>query len=241
MIAFKEEISRMNARLKKKIMDIYNAEAMRYDYTRAFYEKGYGGEREKEILISHCIGTLILDLACGTGRLLGPFISRRSEVVGIDLSRSMLLIAKMKVPEAHLILGDVENLPFREFMFNCIVCSRALRYFESLEQALREAYRCLRKGGKIALSFESQDPLWVRLFCRLGVLDPFHFRYRIKEIRHLLFEQGFNVIHEGCIFYFGVAIYERMPKFLVRFLKLFDRSARYGRNEIIIGMKLPRI
>ncbi len=57
-------------------------------------------------------GNRVLDVACGTGKSLGPLIARGWSVVGIDASEGMLAEARHKLgPEVRLIPHDMRDLP----------------------------------------------------------------------------------------------------------------------------------
>lgn len=52
-----------------------------------------------------------LDFACGTGRVTEMMSARFSHSVGIDISAAMLDRARMRVPSAHFVQGDVITTP----------------------------------------------------------------------------------------------------------------------------------
>jgi ubiquinone/menaquinone biosynthesis C-methylase UbiE len=101
----------------------------------------------------------ILDVGCGTGTLLD--VMAREDygdyLVGIDFSRNMLRNAKGKITESgsanrvDLVCADAECLPFRMSSFSAITCTGVLRFFPSPEVALREDYRVLEPGGRLAM------------------------------------------------------------------------------------------
>jgi len=76
-----------------------------------------------------------LDFACGTGRVLAHLRSRAAESVGVDLSESMLDVAREKAPGARLILADLtrDDVLGGE-AFDLIT---AFRFFPNAEPELR--------------------------------------------------------------------------------------------------------
>ena len=57
-------------------------------------------------------GDRVLDVACGTGKSLGPLIARGWSAVGVDVSEGMLAEARRKLgPEVRLIERDMRTLP----------------------------------------------------------------------------------------------------------------------------------
>jgi demethylmenaquinone methyltransferase/2-methoxy-6-polyprenyl-1,4-benzoquinol methylase len=93
-------------------------------------------------------GSLLLDLACGTGDLAD--IARRAghRVVGSDLSAGMLARRHEPFPAVQ---ADAARLPFVDGSLDGILCGYALRNFTDLPGALGEAARVLRPGGRLAV------------------------------------------------------------------------------------------
>jgi demethylmenaquinone methyltransferase / 2-methoxy-6-polyprenyl-1,4-benzoquinol methylase len=93
-------------------------------------------------------GSLVLDLACGTGAL-GDIAQRCGyRVLGADMSAGMLAGRARNFAAA---LSDAAALPFATGAFDGVVCAYALRNFTDLEASLKEAARVVRPGGRIAL------------------------------------------------------------------------------------------
>src|SRR5262249_59312442 len=63
---------------------------------------------DQEFVARHCPdGGRLIDLGCGTGRLLLTFARRRCRVLGVDLSSEMLKVAAGKARAAGLAVGLV--------------------------------------------------------------------------------------------------------------------------------------
>jgi ubiquinone/menaquinone biosynthesis C-methylase UbiE len=98
---------------------------------------------------------LVLDINCGPGAYLRN-ISSDQEVVGLDLSRGLLLKAregckkKGTYENVSLIRGDMRKLPFRPDVFDDVVHIQAFGYFSDKknESVLSEIYRTLKEEGK---------------------------------------------------------------------------------------------
>lgn len=92
----------------------------------------------------------LLDLACGTGRIIGHLNQHFSRSVGIDISANMLKVAAAEVPGVRLVHGDVTDpLVLEQDRFDVIT---AFRFFANAEPALRGAVidkisSLLRPGG----------------------------------------------------------------------------------------------
>lgn len=99
----------------------------------------------------------ILDVGCGTGRHSIELAKRGYNVVGIDLSESMLNRAKEKALAENLTVTfqqhDARNLPFEnEFDLAIILCEGGFCLMETDEmnfQILQGASRSLKENGKL--------------------------------------------------------------------------------------------
>jgi SAM-dependent methyltransferase len=103
----------------------------------------------------------ILDLGTGTGTLALAAIQRwpAVEVVGLDLSREMIAQANREADRVirgrdrrrlTTVVGDAEDLPFEAGAFDLVVSSFVIQLVGNRAQALREALRVLRPGGRLA-------------------------------------------------------------------------------------------
>jgi len=93
-------------------------------------------------------GSVVLDLACGTGDLCRDLEKAEALPIGVDLSFGMLANARTTAP---LLQGDALRLPFADGTVDGVTCGFALRNFVELEPFLRELGRVVRPGGRIAL------------------------------------------------------------------------------------------
>jgi demethylmenaquinone methyltransferase/2-methoxy-6-polyprenyl-1,4-benzoquinol methylase len=92
-------------------------------------------------------GSLVLDLACGTGDLAQELIASGSRTIGVDFSAGMLAASHTDAP---LMRGDASRLPLRDASFDGVVCGFALRNFVELTGVFSEIARVLRTGGRFA-------------------------------------------------------------------------------------------
>jgi len=99
----------------------------------------------------------VLDVATGTG-FVSLSLSKFCEAVcGVDISFSMLRIAKAKARKANLtgieyINGDAENLCLRDGIFDTVICNFSMFYFPDQNKAAKEMSRVLKPDGKLIFS-----------------------------------------------------------------------------------------
>jgi Methylase involved in ubiquinone/menaquinone biosynthesis len=87
-------------------------------------------------------------LDVGTATAIIPSIYRKGPSVGLDISLGMLKRAKKVCP---LVLGDGENLPFKDSTFDTLTVAFTLRNIPNKERAVEEFYRVLRKDGNLII------------------------------------------------------------------------------------------
>src|SRR5881409_520083 len=102
----------------------------------------------------------VLDVGTGTGlvaHLVAPKVSP-GMVLGIDLSENMLSIARAKKQKNVQFVGmAAEHLVFRPETFDLVTMGEALTYFADPSEALAEAHRVLRPGGRLAASCQRRS------------------------------------------------------------------------------------
>lgn len=105
-------------------------------------------------------GQKILDVATGTGIVAiaaAQIVGNKGKVIGVDISRGMLIQAQQKIEAAslqniELIEADADYLNFSDNSFDVIFCSSAIPWFSNIPNVLRLWYRFLKKDGLVAFS-----------------------------------------------------------------------------------------
>jgi demethylmenaquinone methyltransferase/2-methoxy-6-polyprenyl-1,4-benzoquinol methylase len=96
-------------------------------------------------------GARTLDLACGTGDLLGELGAIGARGLGLDRSGGMLAAARRRGVRVPLLRAAGEALPLRTAALDGAVCGFALRNFVDIAPVLREVARVLRPGARLAI------------------------------------------------------------------------------------------
>jgi len=135
------------------VQEMFNGIASRYDLLNKIISLGldsYWRKRTLEMLLLPLgYPETVLDLACGTGDFTKALAAKNIRAVGVDLSLQMLLNAK--VDQANLLLCKGESLAIKDESIGAVVSGFALRNFTDQEQILKEIFRILIPGGRIAL------------------------------------------------------------------------------------------
>jgi ubiquinone/menaquinone biosynthesis C-methylase UbiE len=100
-------------------------------------------------------GQQVLDVACGTGALTLAVAGRvlpNGAAFGLDASQEMLAVARRKPGAIKWYEGRAESLPFDDATFDAVVSQFGLMFFDDRIAALREMWRVLRPGGRLAVA-----------------------------------------------------------------------------------------
>lgn len=102
--------------------------------------------------------SVIMDLGCGTGRIVRQFVERGARTVGVDISQQMLCVAceNQQNPiyeRSHLISGDAVALPFLNGVFHVVVAIHLFHLFPDWHSSLLEVQRLLKPGGVLITGF----------------------------------------------------------------------------------------
>src|SRR5919106_5256705 len=134
----------------RAVRAMFDAIAPRYDLLNRVLTFGMdmGWRRLTVGSLSLPRGSLVLDVACGTGDLCRLLVEAGYWAIGIDNSPGMLRNAHTDVP---LVLADALSIPFRTASADGLTCGFALRNVVDLGRLFDEMARVVRPGGRIAL------------------------------------------------------------------------------------------
>jgi SAM-dependent methyltransferase len=114
--------------------------AFRPLYTKALHELGVGH------------GKNLLDCGCGAGLFCRLAAGLGAQVSGIDAAEPLVAIARSRLPGADFRVGDMEELPYADEMFDMVTGFNSFQFASDPAAALREAGRVARPGGKVSVA-----------------------------------------------------------------------------------------
>lgn len=149
----------------------------------------------------------ILDIGCGNGRNLMPFLKKGFDCIGIDSSKELIRIAKQKVPGAKLVVANAVKLPFPDKSMDYVICLAVLHHLKPKyhEKALSEIKRVLKPNGKAGIAvwnklqprfFWGKKEQMVPWKTNTKVVERYYYFFNFWELKKLLKNQGF-AIKEG--------------------------------------------
>jgi ubiquinone/menaquinone biosynthesis C-methylase UbiE len=129
----------------------------------------------------------ILDVGCGTGRLLRAAADRwpQAGLIGVDPAARMVERARRLLPGAALEVAPAEALPLPDATVDLVLSCVSFHHWSDQPKGLAEAGRVLRSSGRLCLA-DIVLPRWV---ARL-------FRSRARSaaaLEHLLEAAGFQI------------------------------------------------
>lgn len=122
-------------------------------------------------------GAKVLDLGCGPGIVAQHVAARGFQVYAVDFSTELLARAQYHLNEGttgrtYLAQVDAHTLPFKDNVFDAILCIALIVWVTDPAQVLREVARVLRPGGTVIITARNR-------FCIENVFDPFYWLWRL--------------------------------------------------------------
>jgi len=145
---------------------------------------------------------VVLDLGSGGGIdcfLAAKKVGVKGKVIGVDMTPEMVAKARVNAQKGHYAnvefrLGEIEHLPVADGSVDVVISNCVINLVPDKGQVYREAFRALRRGGRLAISdvvatrpISARDranpALWSS--CSSGALE-------VKELKSLLRRAGFK-------------------------------------------------
>lgn len=139
------------------------------------------------------MGSLILEVGCGTGEDMLKVAKSGQNVIGLDISYEMTMTAQKKMGgeglthETYFSVGDAEELPFESNLFDASYMVASLHHLEDPLSGLKEMRRCVKPGGLVIIG--SEPNRWPYLFKTIK-----HSKIGIKFLR---------IFRDDCTLYRG--------------------------------------
>ncbi len=201
-----------------------------YDYgpTRGPVTRKFHRERIERILMMlkqfDMNGRDIIDVGCGAGAYVLT-LAERNHVFGLDLARDHLrrlheFLKQNQLSEnAHCIVGDAQNLPFREHAFDLAICSEVLEEVLRPRKVLQDMRYVLSNGGLAVFSMPNLvSRFWLRVKLHLIVRGGSeearkHTGFSFYLQRRMIRKEGYQIIRtDGMLKPFYIVLAKVQPE-----------------------------
>ena len=101
----------------------------------------------------------VLDVGCGTGLFIKKIVGMAKFIIGIDISRGMIEIAKEKCEQfrnVHLICGDADYMPLQKNKIDKIFSFTLLQNMPEMHKIIKEFLHIAKSNSKIILTFNKK-------------------------------------------------------------------------------------
>ncbi len=130
-----------------------------YDVTSEMYEERYGDEQKRKYKKAlekvNVSDRTLLDVGCGSGLFFREVTENARLVVGVDISRKLLLKAKEEArtfPNAFMLQADADHLPFEKESFDIVLSFTMLQNMPNPNKTLIEIKRVIKREGKVVVT-----------------------------------------------------------------------------------------
>ncbi|MEM3699440.1 MAG: methyltransferase domain-containing protein [Candidatus Bathyarchaeia archaeon] len=132
----------------------------RYDLTAHIYDMRYAEEQTAKIKaaleeLAMEKFAWVFDVGCGTGILFDYVTEKAEAIVGLDISKKILLYAKNRAKNfgnLHLVLADADNIPIKDNVFTHVFGITVLQNMPSPTKTLEEIKRVAKENAVIVVS-----------------------------------------------------------------------------------------
>jgi ubiquinone/menaquinone biosynthesis C-methylase UbiE len=174
----------------------------------------------------------ILDIACGTGPLFPKIraVAPDARFYGIDISPRLCEMARKNNPDAEIVVGDAESMPFQDNYFDVVFMTETFAYIQDRPKALSEVWRVLKHGGVFIVTVPNRDWLQYDFYEKIRdkkrhPVEEHYFRF--EEITNLLTASGFQIrAYRGSDNLYYYAPYHKYEQVLAFFLPFLHRKMK---------------
>ena len=197
-----------------KVQGVFTSVASRYDIMNDLMSLGIHRIWKEAMIdwLAPRAAQKLLDVAGGTGDISFKFLKRSGSghATVLDITENMLIEGRKRAESAQMlnnldwIVGDAMSLPFSDNSFDVYTISFGIRNVTQPQQALNEAFRVLRPGGRLMVLEFSQIPVPLvqkaydiysfNVIPAMGELianDQNSYRYLVESIRNFPDQETF--------------------------------------------------
>ena len=164
-----------------------------------------------DLIQSLDLQSLVLDIGCGPGRVLGFLAKRGVRCIGLDRSRISLRLAVQRYARPGVVADNL-NLPLADGTADVVISDGVIHHTENPQAAFEENFRVLKSGGRMYLAVYKPSGRYPLLYRFPGALIRAAVRHKVLEPFMVLFF--------------------RVPYFMVHFLRSRGRRTWAGTRNL---------
>ncbi len=160
------------------------------------------GKIKKRVNVSDCI----IDYGCGTGTLSIEVSGNVKEIIGIDISKNMIKIAKQKTKNRNIenieyIKTTLFDERFKKESFDIILAFNVLHFLKDTTKVVQRINELLKPGGLLISETpcmsEKVGPssIFIYLLSKIGII-PYIKLLKFRELENLMASKNFKIIEK---------------------------------------------
>lgn len=152
----RRKLAAIRAGRESQAQDYFAAHAETWDELRRLHS----GDAQVEEALAAALASQplgrVLDIGTGTGRMAELFAQSADHVLALDKSPAMLRVARARLQHfgserIEMVQGDFTDLPVPAASVDTVLFHQVLHFAQDPAEALREAARVTREGGRVAI------------------------------------------------------------------------------------------
>jgi len=138
-------------------------------FTNPFIKYTYFKKRKDVIKLLPKLNrnAILLDAGCSIGtfeEILNDIASPKYKIIGVDFAPKAIKIARFKsIPNSEFLCADINNLPFTNNYFDCIVMIAVIEHLSNKQKALKELKRILKNEGEIIITTPNKENIILKI------------------------------------------------------------------------------
>ncbi len=162
----------------------YDIASQTYDHTRSHSDRVIERFAQRVLFTNE---TAILDFGCGTGNYLNSLqMALACRCCGVEPSEGMKAIAERKNKSLDIRLGDHNDVPFDEGIFDFAFMTNVIHHVPDLFSMFSELRRVLKPDGLVCVVTESHEQINNRFYNRYFPSLASNEKQRYPHIRRIV-------------------------------------------------------
>lgn len=162
---------------------LYNYINIKYDYDKRIYANIGAGKK-------------IIDIGCGDGAKLRPFVEKGYEVYGVDINPKAIAEAKTNIPGGKFICGTIEHADIPKKIFDYVRVDNVFEHINKPKKFLFDIKELLKPDGKLVVYVPSISTWQFYVFGKFYSQSwiPFHINLFSKStLRAIAEKTGYSI------------------------------------------------